>query len=138
MWKTVLRLQQEMRNGQLTKEEAIEEFRKQHPKPVVAPVPTAKEQAPKDILELILSAGLVSQAEVDEISEEDDDRTNLAKRLVAVGKLSTDILIASRQCLSLIERKRLPTERAIIALLYCQRSRVDLYHSFEELGWERP
>lgn len=138
VWKTVLRLQQEMRNGQLNKEEAIEEFRKQHPKPVVAPVPTAKEQPPKDILELILSAGLVSQAEVDEISEEDDDRTNLAKRLVAVGKLSTDILIASRQCLSLIERKRLPTERAIIALLYCQRSRVDLYHSFEELGWERP
>jgi hypothetical protein len=38
----------------------------------------------------------------------------------------------------LIERKRLPTERAIIALLYSQRSRVDIYHSFEELGWERP
>ncbi len=137
VWKSVLRLQQEMRNGQLTKEQAMEEFRTQHPKPVVAPVPS-KPQLPQDILELILSAGLVSQAEVDEISEEDDDRTNLAKRLVAVGKLSSDMLIASRQCLSLIERQRLPTGRAIIALLYCQRSRVDLYHAFEELGWERP
>jgi serine/threonine protein kinase len=138
VWKTVLRLQSEMRTGKLTKDEAMEEFRRQHPKPVVVAVPTAKQAPPKDILELILSAGLVSQSDVDEISEQEEDNTNLAKRLVSVGKLDTDILIAARQCLSLIERKRLPPERAIIALLYCQRSRVDLYHSFDELGWERP
>lgn len=138
VWKTVLRLQQEIRTGQLTKEQALEEFRRQHPKPVVAPVPEPKQQAPADILDLILRAGLVSQADVDELGAGDEDRTNLAKRLVAVGKLDSDTLIAARQCLSLIERKRLPTERAIIALLYSQRSRVDIYHSFEELGWERP
>ncbi len=139
VWKTVLRLQQEMRNGQLTKIEAMEEFRRQHPKPVVAPVPKAKQAPPQDILELILRAGLISQAEIDEVSEREEvDGTELAKRLVNKGKLGSDTLIAARQCLSLIERKRLPTERAIIALLYCQRSRVDLYHSFEELGWERP
>lgn len=149
VWKTVLRLQQEMRTGKMTKEEAIEEFRRQHPKPVVAPVSTldqtpvsaAKETSqPQDILDLLLRAGLVAQADVDEVGSqsEDPDRTNLAKRMVAFGKLDSDTLIAARQCLSLIERKRLPTERAIIALLYSQRSRVDLYNSFEELGWERP
>lgn len=147
-WKTILRLQQEIRTGQRTKEEAMEEFRQLHPKSVVAPSPASqrtpsstnvKQTPPADILDLLLRSGIVSQSDVDEVSEQEEtDRTNLAKRLVAVGKLDTNLLIAARQCLSLIERKQFPTERAIIALLYSQRSRADLYHSFEELGWDRP
>jgi serine/threonine protein kinase len=154
VWRTVLSLQQKVRTGQLTKEQAMEEFRLAHParaknvpkaeeaSAVAAAAESAKAQyaaVPKDVLELIMHAGLISTSEVQEAAKiAHEEGTELAKRLVAMGKIDNKILLSARQCLSLIEGDRLPVHKAVIALGYCQRSRVSFYEAIEELGWERP
>lgn len=138
-WRTLLQLQQRIRSGQLSKEEAIQEYRKQHPK--AAETSTKKDVVPlpKDVLDLLKQSGVVSNEDVASVSSSaNDDGTELAKRLVASGKLDNKLLLAARQCLSLIESDRLRMERAVIALNYCHRSRVGFYQAVEELGWERP
>ncbi len=94
---------------------------------------------PKDVLEMVKHAGLVSNEDVAEAAKvANEESTDLAKRLVALGKLEPKTLLAARQCLSLIESDRLRLDRAIIALQYCHRSRVGFYEAVEEMGWERP
>lgn len=141
VWRTLVQLQQSVRSGQLTKKQAMEEFRRKHPRPTVEVSKKEKEvyATPKDILELIKQAGLVSNEDIELAARlHNEEGTDLAKRLVALGKLENKTLLAARQCLSLIEKGRLRLERAVIALVYCQRSRVGIYEAVEELGWERP
>jgi hypothetical protein len=146
VWRTLLSLQQKIRLGQVTKGQALEEFRLQHPKPTVREVITAAVreekptfERPQNVLELLKHAGLVTKSDLEAIqAQEAEDGTEVAKRLVSVGKLDTKTLLAARQCLSLMESDRLRLDRAVIALLYCHRSRVTFYQAVDELGWERP
>lgn len=141
-WRTLLSVHQKMRSGHMTKEEALEELRKlQPPKVAVAVAPKKHDTdiVPKDVLEMIKHAGIISPQEIEEAARvANEEGTDLAKRLVALGKLDNKVLLAARQCLSLIENGRLQFARAIIALVYCHRCRVSFYEAVEELGWERP
>jgi len=146
VWRTLLALHQKIRLGQMTKGQAVEEFRLQHPKPtvqeaakVVPPAEKPSMERPTNVLELLKHAGLVTKTDLEQIcAQTDEDGTDLAKRLVSAGKLDTKTLLAARQCLSLMDADRLRLDRAVIALLYCHRSRVTFYQAVDELGWERP
>jgi hypothetical protein len=113
-------------------------LRKQHPR--TPPPPKVEERKiPKDVLEMIKHAGIVTAQEIEEASRvANEDGTELAKRLVALGRIDNKTLLAARQCLSLVEGDRLRLDRAVIALLYCHRCRVGFYEAVEDLGWERP
>ncbi|MGH9550160.1 MAG: hypothetical protein ACRD3W_12330, partial [Terriglobales bacterium] len=142
VWRSLLQLHQKVRLGQMTRQQAAEEFRAQHPKPTVVAAkqePAEPVSAPKDVLGLLKHAGIVSDADIASAGPAaNEDQTELAKRLVTLGKLDGKLLLTARQCLSLIESDRLRIDRAVIALHYCQRSRVGFYQAVEELGWERP
>ena len=56
--------------------------------------------------------------------------------LVAMGKIDTKTVLASYQCMTMLTQKRLEVGQAIIALNFCQRSRVDFGEAMKELGWE--
>jgi serine/threonine-protein kinase len=138
VWRTLLQLQQEVRNGEITKEEALAELKQKHPRAVAAPK-QQKAEGPRTAVELLKMAGIVSEEDINLArSMGDDEAADLGKRLVGLGRLDIKIFISATQCQSLIEHGRLDPGKAIIALHYCQRSRVGFYEAVEELGWERP
>src|SRR5581483_9555481 len=71
MWRTLLGLHGKIRTGQMTKDEAMQEMRALHPRPAetvkkvtVQNQPTVS--IPKDVLELIKTAGIVTDLEIEE------------------------------------------------------------------------
>ena len=60
------------------------------------------------------------------------------KILVAAGKLDNITYEAATTCQTLMDEDRLKVEQAIIALHFCQRSRVSFDEAIVELGWEKP
>jgi serine/threonine protein kinase len=138
VWRTLISLHLKVRTGRMSKEDAIAELNKQLPhRP--APPPKPQHAVPKDVFEMIRQADILSAQDIEEArAVAQEEGTDLAKRLVIMGKLDNKTLLAARQCLSLIESDRLKVERAVIALGYCHRSRVGFYQAVEDLGWERP
>lgn len=63
---------------------------------------------------------------------------DIGKILAAAGKLDAKTYAAAIKCVELISKDRLPVGQAIIALHYCQRSRVSFDEAVEEMGWEKP
>jgi hypothetical protein len=58
--------------------------------------------------------------------------------LQAAGKLDSTTYLAAETCIPLIKKGAMKIEQCIIALNYCNRSRVDFDSALEELGWENP
>jgi hypothetical protein len=58
--------------------------------------------------------------------------------LQAAGKLDSTTYLAAETCIPLIKKGAMKVEQCIIALNYCNRSRVDFDSALEELGWENP
>jgi hypothetical protein len=140
MWRLLLSIQQRMRSGQITREDAVAEIKSQSSKVSSASLKKVETlSVPKDVLEMIRHSGIVSDDEIDQASRiANEEGTELAKRLVAMGQLDNKTLLSARQCLSLVESGRLRLDRAVIALLYCHRCRVGFYEAVEDMGWERP
>ncbi|MBU6453053.1 MAG: serine/threonine protein kinase [Cyanobacteria bacterium REEB67] len=152
VWRTLLALQTQMRSGAMTKEEAAIEFRKRHPKvPKIAngngaasgtsdwrkPAAAAVEVNPTSPVDLLKHAGIVTEQDIEAARKMDAEKGNkLEKHLVAMGKIDTKTVLASYQCMTLLSNNKLRIEQAVIALNFCQRSRVSFSEAVKELGWE--
>ncbi|MBI5173637.1 MAG: serine/threonine-protein kinase [Candidatus Obscuribacter sp.] len=141
VWRTLLQLQAAIRSGEMTKDEAVQEFRKRHPKaPPKEAKPPEKEKAPIVVptnpVDMLKQAGIITQADLDAAKKQAAEKgTKLEKVLVSMGKIDTKTVLASYQCMTLLSTKKLKLEQAVIALNFCERMRVDFSEAVQELGW---
>jgi hypothetical protein len=63
---------------------------------------------------------------------------DIVQMLTAAGKMDATTYKAAEACIPLIHDNKMKVEQCIIALNYCQRSRVDFDSALDELGWENP
>lgn len=100
---------------------------------------TGKEQPANfhSVVKLLKQAGIISESEMKKaVALDDSHRSELGSYLVDNGIIDNKTLHSAVQCQSLIERDVIKLEKAIIALHYCQRSRISLDEALEELGWK--
>lgn len=101
---------------------------------------TGEEQQPANflsIVKLLKQAGLITDAELEKaISLDERGRRELGNYLVENGIIDRKTLHSAVLLQGFIERDVMKVEKAIIALHYCQRSRISLEEALEELGWK--
>ncbi|HNG19631.1 MAG TPA: serine/threonine-protein kinase, partial [Candidatus Obscuribacter sp.] len=95
VWRTLLQLQAAIRSGEMTKDEAVQEFRKRHPKaPPKEAKPPEPEKAPIVVptnpVDMLKQAGIITQADLDAAKKQAAEKgTKLEKVLVSMGKIDT-------------------------------------------------
>jgi Serine/threonine protein kinase len=88
------------------------------------------------VLKLLKQAGLINEQQFAEAySDSGPKRPEVGQYLIDKGVLDSKTLHSAVQCQALIERDQLKIEKAIIALHYCQRSRVTLEEALDDLGF---
>ncbi|HND04304.1 MAG TPA: serine/threonine-protein kinase, partial [Candidatus Obscuribacter sp.] len=113
VWRTLLQLQAAIRSGEMTKDEAVQEFRKRHPKaPPKEAKPPEPEKAPIVVptnpVDMLKQAGIITQADLDAAKKQAAEKgTKLEKVLVSMGKIDTKTVLASYQCMTLLSTKKL-------------------------------
>jgi hypothetical protein len=136
--KAALNLQEVVRTGALSKEEAVEAFIQEH-FGKAGKQGTGESSHEQNILELFIKARLIQPGDLETaISVKKKHGGEVSKILESAGKVDRITYEAAGRCQTLLEEKRLKIEQAIIALHYCQRSRVTFDDAIEELGWEKP
>jgi hypothetical protein len=136
--KAALNLQEVVRTGALSKEEAVEEFIQEH-FGKAGKQGTGESSHDQNILELFITAKLIQPNDLETaIAVKKKHGGEVSKILEAAGKVDKITYEAAGRCQTLLEEKRLKIEQAIIALHYCQRSRVTFDDAIDELGWEKP
>lgn len=103
--------------------------------------PTTGKEAPANVgavLKLLHKAGLVGESDYNKAMALQGPQAEgeAGKYLVSNNILDNKTLHAAVQVQALIEKQALKTEKAIIALHYCQRSRIGLDEALDELGWK--
>lgn len=134
-----LYLQQKVRNGALSRQEAIDSLCAE-----VFGVGGESEKAGEThesqrALDLLKAAGLVSDFDLEtanKVKEKHGGR--IVSILASAGKLDKTTVDAAIESVELISADKLKHDKAIIALHYCQRSRVGLKEALSELGWHDP
>jgi hypothetical protein len=90
-------------------------------------------------IDLCKKAGLLQEQDfLAAVSVKKKHGGEVSKILAAAGKLDSNTFQAAVTCNNLMELGRLKMEQAIIALHYCQRSRVSFNDAVDEMGWEKP
>lgn len=88
------------------------------------------------VLKLLKQAGMINDQQFAEAySDSAVQRPEVGKYLIDKGVLDSKTLHSAVQCQALIEQDKLKIEKAIIALHYCQRSRVTLEEALDDLGF---
>ncbi len=132
-----LKLQESIRSGELSKEEALDALclevfgvgRK-------ASATEGETNESSRAVELLRKAQLVSDFDHETASKvRDKHGGQIINILVKAGKLDQHTADGAFKCNELIDQEKLLPEKAIIALHYCQRSRIDLDSALGELGW---
>lgn len=133
-----LKLQESIRSGAMTKDDAIDALclevfgvgRKSQDT-------TGETSESTNALQLLKKAQLVSDFDHETASKvRDKHGGQIVNILVKAGKLDRHTADGALKCNDLIGRRKLEEGKAIIALHYCQRSRIDLDSALKELGWE--
>jgi hypothetical protein len=133
-----LKLQESIRSGEMSKDDALDALclevfgvgRK-------IPDSTGETTDSTLALELLRKAQLVSDFDHETASKvRDKHGGQLVSILVKAGKLDQHTADGAFKCNQLVSQKKLEEGKAIIALHYCQRSRIDLDSALKELGWE--
>ncbi len=89
--------------------------------------------------DLLQTAGLLSKddlATAKNVSRKHGG--NLVSILEAAQKLDEKTFSAALICIELLNKSLMKTEQCVIALNYCNRSRVGFDEAMEELSWENP
>lgn len=95
----------------------------------------AQATATAKAVELLKQAGLITDDDIDAAQKvRRKHGGDLGAILVCAGKLGEKTLEAARNCQIYIEQNRLRLDRAVMALHYCERSRVSLPDAMEELS----
>lgn len=133
-----LKLQESIRSGEMSKEDALdalclEVFGVGRKSSDVGGETTESTSA----LELLRKAQLVSDFDHETASKvRDKHGGQLLNILVKAGKLDQHTADGAIKCNEFISAEKLEEGKAIIALHYCQRSRIDLDSALKELGWD--
>jgi len=139
--RSVLQLQQKVRAGSITQEEAFDVLYKEvfgvgEKKPAKQADFTDKES--EDALILLKVAGLLSDFDIESARKvSQKHNSNVLKILKTSGKLDEFTVEASVKLAKLVDDNKFKPDQAVIALHFCQRSRVSLEDALKELGWQK-
>lgn len=88
------------------------------------------------LVELLEKSSLVSESEVKKAFEIAYKNNEIMGRMLLIaGVIDDHLLEAATRCQSLLRQGVLAEDQAIIALQYCQRSKLSLYDALEQIGW---
>jgi hypothetical protein len=136
--RAALNLQEVVRTGAMTKEDALSSFIKEHFGANEKPE-AKKEREAEQAIDLLKQAGLLNEKDVTASrAVKKRHGGNISKILAAAGKLDSKTFDAAITCKELMKGDRLRVEQAMIVLNYCQRSRMTFDEAIDELGWEKP
>lgn len=132
--KTALGLQDVLRSGNISMEEAIEKLAQTSGTAMVKREGVDDETI-GDALNLLRNSGLISVAELESASAAGGElASGTASILVSGGKLEQALLDSALSCQKHIAVGKLKVEEAVQALHYCVRMRVPLKEALQELG----
>ena len=97
----------------------------------------AEQTQDQTIVDLLIEAGLIDKE--DKKTAQDVQKNfggKIGEILVSAHKLSEIAYEAAFECEHLICQNKIRLEETIIALNYCERSRVNLTDAFQELGFQ--
>ena len=150
--RSVLQLQQKVRAGNITQEEAFDVLYKEvfgvgKEKEDTDKTKSAEKKATKefefttkeceDALILLKVAGLLSDFDIESARKVAlKHNSNVLKILKTSGKLDEFTLDASVKLAKMVDANKFKPDQAVIALHFCQRSRVSLEDALKELGWQ--
>ena len=134
----ILKLQEVVRSGALTAQEACLALKKE-----LSNSKSSKEQnlartseQDRTAVDLLIKAGVISQEDKDiAYRVQKQHGGKIDNILVAAGKGSKKTFAAALQCEYLLSQKKIKIEQVMIALNYCERSRVGLAEAIADLGW---
>ncbi len=134
----ILKLQELVRSGAMTPGEACQSLRKEltsgsslREKGLVS-----QSRQEEVMLELLLRAGLIAQEDKKTVHDvQKKHGGKVGDILMAAGKVNQNTIAAAHQCEYLLSEKRIKLEQVMIALNYCERSRVGLAEAIVDLGW---
>ncbi|MDX2105937.1 MAG: hypothetical protein SFY67_05995 [Candidatus Melainabacteria bacterium] len=149
--RSVLQLQQKVRAGNITQEEAFDVLYKEvfgigkdkedkqakgsEKKPGKELDFSDKES--EDALILLKVAGLLSDFDIESARKvAQKHNSNVLKILKTSGKLDEFTVEASVKLAKMVDANKFKPDQAVIALHFCQRSRVSLEDALKELGWQ--
>jgi hypothetical protein len=140
--KAALYLQDVMRSGSMSMEEAVE-LLKREINPAQVKTQTAeqiKAASAEDFTKAIAlakQAGLVTDSDIGAAQKvKEKHGGEISKILVVAGKLDQLTLDAAKTCQKCVDEGKLRVDQAIMALHYCQRMRVPFEEAVEELGYD--
>lgn len=94
------------------------------------------EKKAKALIDLLKQAQLATDESIDATSKSVSNSADVIKALLVKEVLHPITFEAAMECQKLIAAKRLAIGQAIIALGYCERSRINLSDAFSEMGWD--
>lgn len=137
--KVGLHLQDVMRSGALTMEEAVAALHKElgsTPQNANQSVKVDHEQIRKT-LAVLMQADLLTEADLTAAAKvQKKHGGEVSSILVAAGKLDKHTIEAAKACQPFIEGGHLRVDQAIMALHYCQRTRMTFEEAVGELGFD--
>jgi hypothetical protein len=93
----------------------------------------------KAAFDLLIKAGLLTDADINAAAAARAKvGGDMAQLLQSAGKLDKITFESAVTCLPMIREGFLKLEQCIIALNYCNRSRVDFDTALDEMGWQNP
>ena len=132
--KTALGLQDVLRSGNISMDEAIEKLAQTSGTAMVKREGVDDETI-GDALNLLRNSGLISVADLESASAAGGElASGAASILVSAGKLEQVLLDSALSCQKHIAVGKLKVEEAVQALHYCVRMRVALKEALQELG----
>ena len=135
--KAALNLQDVVRTGAMTKEDAIAGFTREH-FGADEKGEGKKERDAEQAIDLLKQAGLLSEKDVEAArAVRKRHGGNINKILQAAGKLDMKTFDAALKCKQYVREDRMKVEQTMILLHYCQRSRMTFDEAFDELGWDK-
>lgn len=139
--RAALNLQEVIRTGAMTKDDAIGALQKECFGDNMPDAASKREETEhhRKLIALMIKSGLINDFDMEAaIKVKRRHGGDVADILVAAGKLDKNTVVAANTCQTLIDEGRLDVGKAIIALNYCERSRVSFDEAVEEMGWEKP
>ncbi|MBU6450637.1 MAG: hypothetical protein KGS72_02585 [Cyanobacteria bacterium REEB67] len=140
--KAALYLQDVMRGGTMTMEEAVELLRREATSAQVKSQSAEQIKAPvaEDLtaaIALTKQAGLVTDSDLEAANKvKEKHGGEISKILMVAGKLDDLTLDAAKNCQRFVDAGKLRVDQAIMALHYCQRMRVPFEEAASELGFD--
>jgi hypothetical protein len=141
--RSVLQLQQKVRASAITQDEAFDVLYKEvfgvgKEKKAAKAAGEFSDKESEDALILLKVAGLLSDFDIESARKvAQKHNSNVLKILRTSGKLDEFTVEASVKLAKLVDDNKFKPDQAVIALHFCQRSRVSLEDALKELGWQK-